>query len=201
MKTIPLSIKVSLLVSAIGLVIFYNLPTDEFGEMCGSNSLIPFGLGFTMVLLPLMVIIIERRKKEISNATFVKILIALITLSLIVSLSFLLSGCSRCYPAWMRTIPNMRQLSMAQEIFYKENNRYADTQEELMETLGMNVKFTDSTNKELTDKDGEGIEGGDNNPETWSTTCYISYKEFNNWCRLTDKEYWYTCNQDGCYKE
>ena len=177
---------------------------DEFGVICGSNNLVPLGTGSTIVLLPLIVAIIDRRNKKISNATLVKILIVSIIFSLLIGLHFLLFGCSRCKPDWMRTIADMKQLSITQEIFYKKNNRYADTQEELMETLGISVKFTDITdsiNKELTDQDGKGIEGGDNNPETWSATCYMHYKEFNDWCRLIDKEYWYTCNQDGCYEE
>ncbi|MFH1643164.1 MAG: hypothetical protein ABH967_00805 [Patescibacteria group bacterium] len=200
MKTIPLSIKAFLLISTFGLVVFYNLPMDEFGAICGSNSLVPLGTGSTIVLLPLIVAIIDRRNKKISNATLVKILIVSTTLFLAISLHFISFGCSRCKPSWMRTIADMRQLSVAQEIFYKKNNKYADTQEELMEIIS--VKFKElETGKEITDKDGKGIEGGDNDPETWSATCHMSYKEFNDWCRLTDEEYWYTCNQDGCYKE
>jgi len=200
MKTIPLSIKASLLISAIGLVVFYNLPMDEFGVICGSNNLVPLGTGSTIVLLPLIVAIIDRRNKKISNATLVKILIASTTLFLAMGLYFISFGCSRCRPGWMRTIADVRQLGMAQEIFYKQNKRYADTQEELMEIIGVKLKELE-TGKEITDKDGKGIEGGDNDPKTWSATCHMTYKEFNDWCRLIDKDYWYTCNQDGCYEE
>lgn len=108
----------------------------------------------------------------------------------------------RSYPSWKGTLANMRQLQLAQEIFYKKNNRYADTQEELIAFDILAEKLKNRiTNKELTDKDGKGIEGSDNDPKTWLATVHMRYKEFNMWCIPIEEEYQYTCDQDGCRKE
>ena len=102
----------------------------------------------------------------------------------------------------MTTKFNMYQLFSAQELFYTYNHRYANTQEELIDAGFIDKKLESLiTEKELTDKDGNGIEGGDDNPETWSVAAYIPYREIDNWCRVVSKEHWLTCNQNGCYEE
>ena len=201
LKSIPLSIKVFFLIAIFGLVVLYFLPVDELGRKCGSESLIPFGIGLLMVLLPLTTVIVERLKKKISNVSLLIFLLLLILLASVIWI-ILNQGCGRCAYSWQRIRAEMHQLQIAQEIFYKDNNRYADTQEELIDASIFTEKFKNAiTNEEFTDSDGEGIESGDNNPKTWSAITYISYKKFNKWCWLTSEGYWYICNQDGCYEE
>jgi len=196
LKSIPLSIKALFFAAIVGLVILYFLPTDEFGTKCGGESFIPFVVILSIILIPLVVLIIDRARKRISNLVFFGILILLILMFLIIGLNFL--GGNRCCPVWRAAIAEMHQLSTAQKIFYEKDNRYADTQEELMGAGILSDKFKDRhTGKELTDKDGKGIEGSDNNPNTWSAITYI-YR-FDKWCRLVSKEYF--CNQDGCHEE
>ncbi len=96
----------------------------------------------------------------------------------------------------------MHLLKSSQEIFYAQNHRYADTQEELIDAEIIDEKSKNRiTEKELTDRDGNGIEGGDNDPETWSVTTYIPYKEIDTWCRVVSEGHWFTCNQNGCQRD
>lgn len=201
MKSISFSIKFLLLTFILGLVIFYILPVDEFGARCGSKSFIPLIVIILMVFLPLIVAIIEKIRKKISVITFIAILIVLMLVFLIIGLVFL-SGGNRCVPDWKTTISNMQQLRIAQQIFYEQNNQYAKTQQELIEADILVGKLKNkTTNKEFIDKDGNGIDGGDNNSQTWSARTYVEYKEFNAWCIQKDKGYLYICNQNGCQKE
>lgn len=112
-------------------------------------------------------------------------------------------GCVRCAYRWQVVKADMNQLRAAQNIFYEKNNRYADTQEELINDVVFTriVLKNITTKEEFTDGDGEGIEGSDNNPETWLAMTYIPYQKFNKWCHLTSLGYWYVCDQDGCYEE
>ena len=125
------------------------------------------------------------------------VLILLFVLFIIVSFSFTSIRSDRALGA--ATKAEMTRLRAAQDMFYWENHRYADTQEE----LGLiDKKLKDwVTDEELTDRDGNGIEGGDNDPETWSVTAYIPYREIGSWCRLVSEGYWFTCNQNGCQRE
>ncbi|MDI6591815.1 MAG: hypothetical protein QME61_02695 [Patescibacteria group bacterium] len=201
LKSISLSQKIFFLSFIIGLTILYLLPTDEFGIKCGSKSFVPFVVILLMVLIPLSALIIERARKRISNLVFGGIFILLILFVFSVGLMILGHG-TRCVPSWQRTLADMRQLRRAQEIFYKSNNRYADTQEELISAGILSAKFKNlATSKEFTDRDGGGIEGSDNDPETWLATTHLQYQEIDKWCRVINRDYWFTCNQDGCYKE
>ncbi len=201
MKSISFSIKFLLLTFIFGLVVFYILPVDEFGTKCGSASFIPVIVIILMVFLPLIVAIIEKIRKKISIITFIIIFIVLILVFLVAGLIFLQGG-NRCASNWRATISNMHQLRIAQEIFYEKNNQYAKTQEELIKADILIGKLKNKiTNKEFTDMDGNGIEGGDNNSQTWSARTYIQYKEFNAWCIQKDKKYLYICNQNGCKKD
>lgn len=201
-KATSFAIKFLFWVILISLAIFYFLPVDEFGLKCGRESPIPYIILLLAILLPLMVAIIERLKKKISNSMFGAILLILLffLLTLIIILN---QGCSRCGYSWWVTRSDMNQLKFAQEMFYEKNNRYADTQEELIADVKIfNEKLKNrTTGEEFTDKDGKGIEGGDNNPETWAAVSYIRYKKLNKWCRMVSEEYMYICDQDGCYEE
>ncbi len=89
-----------------------------------------------------------------------------------------------------------------QELFYDKNGRYAETQKELINDSGFKYDkplfFNYLTGKELTDKDGKGIEGGDNDPNTWSVSAYFPRVKVGAWCKITSEGYWFTCNQDKC---
>jgi hypothetical protein len=102
-----------------------------------------------------------------------------------------------------RIMGTMAQLSVAQEKFYNQEGRYANTQEELIEAGIIDKKLAHPyTGEEFTDRDGHGIEGGDDNPETWEAVTFIPTKEFNSWCQRIKEGYLFVCNQrEGCRRE
>jgi len=205
-KSIPISVKVFFLTLGVGITLFIILPKDSCGNVCGAGSIIPLLILSLMALIILsafIMSIIYWLKKKVSTLTFIGIFIFFIfSIFVILVVSVTFSG-GRCLAHWARTLSDMKQLNTAQELFYLDNNRYADTQEEIIDAgIVDNIRFKNwFTAKELTDKDGEGIEGGDNDSHTWSATTYISYKEIDKWCRVVNEGYWYTCNQNGCQKE
>jgi hypothetical protein len=164
--------------------------------------LFPEGVKLLIILLPLITVIVEKIKKRISRSYFLGFLIILIILFFSMVLVSLSQECSRCAYRWQIVKADMRQLRTAQGMFYEKNNRFADTQEELINNIIFRVVLKNIiTNQEFTDGDGEGIEGSDNDPKTWSARTYIPYQKINKWCHLMSSGYWYVCNQDGCYEE
>ncbi|MFH1575348.1 MAG: hypothetical protein ABIB55_00150 [Candidatus Nealsonbacteria bacterium] len=198
-----LLIKVFFLTITVGSAILYILPADEFGAKCGSKNLIPFVVILLMALLPFIAMVIERLKKGISKTFFFLASLLLFTLMIVVMWIILDQGCTLCAHSWTNTLADMRQMHAAQEMFYEKNKRYADTQEELINEVGIfTEKFKNTmTGEEFADKDGKGIEGGDNDPETWSAITYIFPEKFDGWCRRIEEGYWYICDQEDCYKQ
>jgi len=198
-KLIPNSIKAFFFTLIVGVTILSILPRDGSGNICGRDSFVPFVVILLIVLPPFILATIERIRKKISNKTFIGILILLVFSFFVVIISS--SGASRT-PHWARTIREMTELRVAQEVFWIKHGRYADTQEELIEAGFLREKLRNWVkDRDLTDRDGQGIEGGDDDPQTWSATAYIPRKEIDKWCRVISEGYWYTCDQTGCYKE
>jgi len=204
-KSIPISIAVFILTLIAFIVIFIIIPSDNCGNICGGKTIIPLIIFSLVIIIPLTFLIIKWRKDKISAGALIGTIISLIILLFLAFGIVFLSSGTRCSPYWRSTMPNINSLRVAQEMFFSEKNRYADTQEELIESgiMTAKVKFFDDKRieKEFTDKDGSGIEGGDNDPKTWSATAYVPSKEVSKWCMLISNGYWYTCNQDGCRKE
>ena len=181
------------------VVIGFLLPSNIYG-LCGGNNFIPYLVFFLTGIFPILVAIKDLKRKKITKTSFIIILIPTLLFVLFFSLVFFVSS-ARPVNRGLRTKAEMHQLIGLQEIFYARNDRYADTQEELG-LIEEDDKFRDNqTGEELTDRDGEGIEGSDNDPETWLVTAYIRFKEINPLCIVASEGYWFTCTQDGCYEE
>ena len=94
---------------------------------------------------------------------------------------------------------DLRQIQTAQKMFYEKNYRYATSQKELVEAGIFPVVIIDPvTKKEYTDADGFGLDGGDDNPNTWEAQTILS--DYNlEICRKENKELiFYHCNENGC---
>ena len=107
----------------------------------------------------------------------------------------------RCKTMSAKILSDLRIIAAAQEIFYQKNSRYADTQQELSEL--MSVAYDPVTKKEYTDEDGVGIEGGDDNPNTWSVQALLRDAVKREICLEEQPEPETSssiglCNEDGC---
>jgi len=198
MKSIPVSIRILILISLIGIVALIIIPRDDFGNPCGlinEGYLIVHLIFLLIVLLPCVLVIIESFRKKLNKNAFIGISLILL---LIVCFGFFLSWQMRLEPIWKRTETNMRQLNTAQQLFYQFNNRYADTQDELVEAGILPRKLQDATTgKELTDLDNNGIEGGDSDANTWLTRVYMPGRRFE-MCKVVETGWNFTCDQGGC---
>jgi hypothetical protein len=209
MKVIPNSGKIlviTFIICAILLAINkLPLPKDDYGRLCGVdvagfNSLIFFFGGLLVFMLSLIELVLKFVKKH-SKGTNVAVLI----LSLIFIYLWFFYQTSRkdtrLITPDVSIKSDMYKLVPAQEMFYIKNTRYADTQRELTEGGFLeNALKNWATEQEFADKDGIGIEGSDNDPETWLVTTFIPVTKFK-WCKKIETGYWYTCNQKGCHSE
>jgi len=204
-KVFLITIIICLILSGIYLLPF---PKDYRGNPCGVNiskyteSIFLYGM-LLAAIIALVEFVVSFIKKTSKTYIFIILILSLFLLLIIVVT--LLSGARS--KAWVaRAVADTHYLRDAQETFYRENGRYADTQEELIEaglikTYGKEKMKSLLTGEEYTDKDGNGIEGGDDNPETWEVTTFIPTREFDKWCKKVKEGYWYTCNQNDCQKE
>ncbi len=204
-KAIPISGKVFLITIIICLILsgiyFLPFPKDYHGRPCGVNineyteSIFLYGM-----LLAAIVALVEFVVSFVRKAPKIRIFIVLV-LSLILSATAILMALSSARSkSWVASIKaEITSLRAPQELFYDDNGRYANTQEELIEAGFISEKLKNRmTGEEYTDKDGSGIEGGDDNPKTWEIVTFIPTKQFDNWCKRVKEGYWITCNQDGC---
>ena len=96
-------------------------------------------------------------------------------------------------------------IKSAQDLFYKKYGRYAPTQKDLFENGSLpEIMKNPYTGKEYTDSDGFGIEGGDDNDQTWSAMAgvYEGAPSLQVICGIekqdSNPEYYYLCNQQKC---
>ena len=204
----------SLIFYVISIGIAYSpLPRDECGNVCGiigkNDPLYYLLYGWALAsILAIIELILNFIKKTSKKKSFIVLVISLsLILLYCIWYAFLCTTCMRSHPPsceiygtteFLDAKSAARQFIFVQELFYDEYLRYADTQDELVNTGFLSKKIINPlTDKEFTDKDGSGIEGGDNEPKTWSIAVYIPKKEFK-WCKLVSGGFWYTCDQYGC---
>jgi len=96
-------------------------------------------------------------------------------------------------------ISDLRQVKIAQEMFYEKNSRFAVSQKELVDAgIFTTALINPTTKKEYTDADGLGLEGGDNNPNTWSVQAILMDYNLEICSREKQKLIFYYCNQTDC---
>ncbi len=190
----------------IVIISFLPIPRDDFQQLCGVASVdmivayvVMFGSLITLVVgfLELIVSFIRHRPKN----RIVRALVYAGILFLLVSV-FAVHTDGRMQILNARLKGEMSQIRAYQENFYDLNGRYAGTQDELVKAGVMKEKLVNLfTGSEVTDKDGQGIEGGDSDPETWAMSIYFPEKKIRGFCQIFNTGYWFTCNQEGCYRE
>jgi len=201
-KAISISGKVFLITIILYLLLwssyFLPFPKDYRGNPCGVNinkyteSILLYGM-FLAAFIALVELTASFIAKTSKISIFIIFLLSLILLATAVLMA-LSSARSRSRDA--SALAAMASIRPAQEIFHDQKGRYANTQEELIEAGIINEKLRNPlTKEEFTDKDGYGIEGGDDDPQTWSVAAFIPTREFTGLCKRVREGYWYTCNQ------
>ena len=184
------------------------LPTDHWGRVCGifepSYIWIVFGIGLVLSFILSTVELIVRKvrknllpdqKKRLLLTSFASVVIAFFLLFLLLSLG---SGSGDRRNA--KIMSDLRQLRLGQKLHYVSNGHYASTQQELVDAGLLGEELRNPRTKELyTDRDGNGIEGGDDNPETWSVSSFLPQREYSGFCQLLHEGVWFTCNQKDCF--
>lgn len=199
-KIFFVTILVALVVGIINVLIPDYYKNDK-GDVCGVISLgtlssIIFIFGTLLTFLLSVVELIHRIKNHQPLSNFISFILLLSIILFVIFLGLISVNTARIKSRYACTMSGVAQSRVAQELFYDENGRYASTLEEL---FGSNYSrlINCFTGKELTDRDGVGIEGGDNDPNTWEVAAFIPQKEFGSWCKIKTGGYWYYCNQTG----
>lgn len=133
----------------------------------------------------------------------IKKLIILVLFAIFIFSFIFTSNDVRCRNYNTKRKADLFQIKLAQELYYDAHNRFADNFDELIanKILGEYLKEPGS-GKIYSDEDGFGLDGGDNNPNTWSVRSYINEPEYE-YCLKTSEGYWFVCDQshDRCFKQ
>lgn len=124
----------------------------------------------------------------------------LIILVIIFSFSLMFSGLQnvRCKTRDAARKSDLMQTTLAQELYYDKMGKYAERYEELVsENVIYSVPNDPRSGEIYNDSDGYGLDGGDENDNTWSVRALLE-KPIYKYCWQTSKQRWFICNQSGC---
>jgi hypothetical protein len=219
----------SKLLAIIFLICIFLLAINS--GTCGSlsvQSLSCFGIDFTslffaglfifcLVISPIAaiaigatVVIIAKNKKIQLEKSVVGLniwsVLATAISSVVLLWMFSMNMCGARYKARdARRMSDLRQIAAAQETYHQKYSYYANSQQELVSDGIIEEALADpSTGDQYADADGTGIEGSDNDPQTWSVR--VSLENGNNFpkeiCRGSNSVQvqppYRFCNEKGC---
>jgi len=183
------------------------LPKDYLGRACGLVDLGDIGIlvmvvgGTTVGILAIFSLIRGAVGKSLSKKDVVLVILVLFVVVMAMAIVLTQLGSERRSGRSARIMTDVRVIGISQEFYYVTNGRYADTQSELASIDEFAGPLQDPfTGVEYTDKDGRGIEGGDNDSQTWSVSALLPRKEYSGFCQLTSGTL-FTCSGEGCFEE
>jgi hypothetical protein len=199
------------ILSRVSLLLLLLLPFFE-SSLSGRSGEEYFCYGyriyncFWVLLVSLAVIFecinlfIKKRQGLLKVAT--KRLIKFLTIYVILFIIFtilLASPCVSTYKA--RNAVQRATLSAIQACqadFFEQESRYANSQAELIEKgCLLQIVVDPVSGLEYTDEDGFGLEGGDNDPKTWSVKTVLETGEYEI-CASQKTTQFYVCNEKTC---
>ena len=178
------------------------LTINECGDkfICNSLDLLPFLIFITIILLLAGIIVRKNIKIELLKTIITLIIVLNLGICLLL---FSIRGASCGHIAWRSGGSQLFQLAKIQELYRSDHGKYAESYNELFADGYASSSFNFYNQGIISspvDSDGEGLEGSDNDPNTWSARVYIEVPQYNLCLKISDG-YWLVCNQDGCYEE
>lgn len=176
---------------------FFSVPLLLHRE----NRLLCYGIELNskiVYFLWLLLLLVEITTLFFKKSGLIKILIfATIILILFQILFFTTPSIGK--PMDAKRVADLRQIHVVQLVFFSENQRYAVNQHELVENGYLSAILTDPmTDKEYTDADGVGLEGGDDNPLTFLVQAALEGNHTHEICSKKEMENIFICTQGGC---
>ena len=179
-------------------------------------SIVP---AYLFIILPILAITIGMASVSLAKANKIKldkpimglnlwgVLVIVIIICFIMSMTLAtMCACGASYKARdARRMSDLRQIAAAQDTYFQKYSWYADTQQDLVnEGMLSSVIADPSTGAQYTDADGNGINGGDSDPQTWGAKADLEgSKPFVK--EVCDKSRpkpvtrsYYFCNEKGC---
>ena len=167
----------------------------ESYKICGGIDASPVLLSLFLINLVsgILLVFLKRMGKKLITVFIIFIIFALFNITV-------LNG-ERCKSYNAERKSDLAQIKTAQEIYYGNQGRFANNFDELIADKDLTSPLKDPKSQKIySDADGTGLDGGDENPATWSVRAYIDKPTYN-YCVKTSKGHWFVCNQSGCYDE
>lgn len=142
------------------------------------------------------------KKKQGFLKVAIKRLIKFLTIYLILFIIFGILLNNLCAPRY-KGVNAERQAMLgiiqnSQEDFFEQESLYANSQAELVEKgYLLQIVVDRVSGLEYTDEDGVGLEGGDNDPKTWSIKTVLETGE-HEICASQKTTQFYVCNEKTC---